>query len=132
MEENKFQEVLDFISNFNQAPCVEEMFMGGGCFWFANILKQRFHERGYIVEFYHDAVEGHFLAAFLKQNESYWDDKYTLFDIRGDVTDQYNIDDLDNLWQLSKDDPNYYLRLMRDCYDIVPSQHETSMWWYPA
>lgn len=131
MGEHMYQEVLDFIANFNQSEEVQDLFMNSCCLWFATILNDRFDERGdYLVEIFHEPVEGHFVAGMVKKVDGKWQDEYSFFDVRGDVTNLYDYDQLDNMWVLRREDPDYYLRLMRDCYDFVPGKQD--IYYYPV
>lgn len=57
------QDVVDFVKHFKGS---EEVFLNGCCYWFARILQDRFHEHGYLVDIFHDPIEGHFLARFIE------------------------------------------------------------------
>lgn len=124
------QDVIDFISHFKGA---EETFLHGCCYWFAWILKERFNEHGYLVEIYHEPIEGHFVAMFIREPDCEWfkhvgnhDKEYRFFDIRGDVTDLYNEDDLENVWVLQHTDERRWGRLMCDCREFIQPED------YPA
>ena len=117
------KEVLDFISRFKGA---EETFLSGCCYWFAYILKERFHEHGYLVDIFHDPVEGHFVARFIpdcKYNLLNPDAKVYFFDIRGNVTDLYNEEQLENIWLMSFNEPFRYGRLMCDCREFIEPEN---------
>lgn len=113
------QEVLDFISHFKGA---ENTFLHGCCYWFAWILQERFDGRGYVVSIFHEPVAGHFIAGFLEDTEYINADlKIKFFDVRGDVTDLYNEDDLESVFVLGQTDERRLGRLMCDCkYFISP------------
>ena len=89
--------VLDFIRNFKGS---EDTFLNGCCYWFAHILKSRF--RGLT---YYDQIGGHFIH---KIGSNY-------YDIRGDVTEEYQ-DKVLVCWDTyPKEDPTHYKRIVRDC-----------------
>ena len=74
--------IIKFIDNFksyDSSNVLENTFLGGYCYYFAVILKERF--KGDIL---YDPIEGHFL--FYHKNE--------LYDIRGCVTSIYDIHNL--------------------------------------
>lgn len=118
MSDNPNQEVLDFIAHFKEA---EHTFLHGCCWWFAYILQERFSDNGYLVDIFHEPVEGHFVARFIR-DDSDPDAKAYFFDVRGDVTDLYSGKDLENMWLMSIHEERRYGRLMRDCkYFIEPA-----------
>ena len=125
------QDVVDFIKHFKGS---EEVFLNGCCYWFARILQDRFHEHGYLVDIYHDPVEGHFLARFIEDSGYKWMHPETyhnppevhFFDIRGDVTELYNEDDLENLWLMEQNEERRWGRLMCDCREFILPEN------YPA
>lgn len=113
------KEVLDFIANFKGS---EDVFLHGCCYWFAHILEERFNDRGYMVDIFHDPIEGHFIARFIedfKYNKPNPDTKIHFFDIRGDVTDLYNEEDLENVWVMQNIEEKRWGRLMCDCRDFI-------------
>lgn len=98
------------------------MFLHGCCYWFAWILSERFSGHGYLVDIFHDPIEGHFLARFIY--DAYTeppdgDAKAHFFDIRGDVTNLYKEDDLENVWLMSMYEERRYGRLMCDCREFL-------------
>jgi len=96
-------DVLKFINRFtsgSKKAAVEECFTQGCCFWFAYILQRRFH--GTIV---YAQIDNHFGCLI-------WNHVY---DITGDVTDQYPWENWDIL---SQTDPLLYNRLIRDCVEF--------------
>jgi len=125
--ENNIKEVLDFIKHFNGA---EDVFLHGCCYWFAYILRERFHGHGYIVDIYHDPIEGHFVARFIENPNPYEpitpDVEVRFFDIRGDVTDKYKEDDLENVWIMQMTEERRWGRLMCDCREFIEPED------YPA
>lgn len=121
------EEVVRFIKNFHGA---EDVFLHGCCYWFAWILKERFHEHGYLVDIFHEPVEGHFVARFIENPDPYkpfgLSTDVRFFDIRGDVTDLYNEDDLENVWIMEKTEERRWRKLMCDCRDFISPDN------YPA
>ena len=114
MEVASTKEVLDFINHFKGASGT---FLNGCCYWFAWILQERFHEREWLVDIFHDPVEGHFVARFISTIPS--DTHVYLFDIRGDVTNLYSIDQLENVWLMQFTEERRWKNLMCDCRDFV-------------
>lgn len=115
------QEVLDFISHFKGA---EDTFLHGCCYWFAWILRERFNNHGFYVDIYHDPVEGHFVARFIEQNPDPYEPldpnaESRFFDIRGDVTNLYNEEELENLWVLELTENRRWGHLMCDCREFI-------------
>ena len=118
------QDVVDFIAHFKGA---EDVFLHGCCWWFARILQERFHEHGYLVDIFHEPIEGHFVARFIRDPGLKWMSPETyheppevkFFDVRGDVTDLYNEDDLENVWLMSLNEERRWGRLMCDCRDFI-------------
>lgn len=109
--------ILDFISHFKGA---EDTFLHGCCYWFAYILQDRFHDHGYLVDIFHDPIEGHFVARFIEDTGyPVKDDEVRFFDIRGDVTDKYNEGDLENVWLMSVHEERRWGKLMCDCREFV-------------
>ena len=121
------EEVVRFIKNFHGA---EDVFLHGCCYWFAWILKERFNGHGYLVDIYHEPIEGHFVARFI-QNPAPYESvgpsaDVRFFDIRGDVTDLYNEDDLENVWIMEKTEERRWGKLMCDCRNFISPDN------YPA
>lgn len=115
------KDVLDFIKHFNGA---EDVFLHGCCFWFAFILQERFDGHKYLVSIFHDPIEGHFVAGFLPDSDNISSEKVRYFDIRGEVTDLYNEDDLESIYWMSINEERRYGRLMCDCkYFIEPEDY---------
>ena len=121
-EYDKWSVVSNFISNFKGS---EDTFLHGCCYWFANILKTRFDDDGFLVDIYHEPVEGHFIAGFVpvKTDENTVDEE-RFFDIRGDVTSQYQNQYLESMWLMWLDDRKRYKKLMNDCRDFLPPDVE--------
>lgn len=124
------KDVIDFISHFKGA---EDTFLHGCCYWFAWILKERFHEHGYLVDIFHEPVEGHFVARFIRDPGTKWMSPETnyynevrFFDIRGDVTNLYNEDNLENMWIMEQTEERRWGRLLCDCkYFLSPDDYPT-------
>lgn len=118
------KEVLDFISHFKGA---EDTFLHGCCYWFAWILKERFDGHDYYVTIFHDPIEGHFIARFVINPALRWMHPETyyepldvhFFDIRGDVTEMYNEEDLENMWVMEQFEERRWGRLMCDCREFI-------------
>lgn len=125
------QDVINFISHFKGA---EDVFLHGCCYWFAWILQERFHEQGYLVDIFHEPIEGHFVARFIRDPGLKWmypeiyHDKpeVKFFDVRGDVTDLYNEDDLENMWVMQQTEERRWGRLLCDCkFFLSPDDYPT-------
>ena len=119
------QDVVDFIKHFKGS---EEVFLHGCCYWFAWILKERFDDCGYLVDIYHDPIEGHFVARFIRHDDYFEpitpDEDIRFFDVRGDVTDLYNEEQLENMWVMSRAEERRYGRLICDCkYFLEPDNY---------
>ena len=122
------KDVLDFIDHFKGS---ENVFLNGCCYWFAKILELRFNDDGYLVDIFHDPIENHFIARFIKM--PMWEyegsngmkraDDIRFFDIRGDVTDLYNEEGLENVWILEKTDERRWGKLMCDCRDFIDPEN---------
>lgn len=113
--------VIDFIKHFSNA---EDVFLHGCCYWFAQILVDRFDGKGYLVDIFYEPVEGHYIAGFfpmrIRQNV---DDDVRYFDIRGDVTDEYKDKALENMWLIQRSDHKRYTKLMCDCRDFIDPEN---------
>ncbi len=94
------EEILHFIAAFKQA---QTTFTTGCCYWFANILNQRFGG-----ETMYANIENHWVQRIGGR----------LYDVTGDVTEQYQIVVPWNEWQ--RREPGVTQRLFRDCIDILP------------
>lgn len=99
--ETLHQTILNFIDRFHGS---ENVFLHGCCYWFAEILTQRFEN--YKPVMLHEPVEGHFVT---KINTN-------LYDVRGDVTDLYAGHTLDDVAEMGHSE---YAHLMRDCRDFI-------------
>ncbi len=98
--------VIQFIGHFNGS---EDVFLHGCCYWFAEILEQRFFVESKAAIKY-EPVEGHFVTEI--------DGK--LYDVRGDVTEMYSgkvLYDLDEM-RRDKNGHRQYWKLMRECRDF--------------
>lgn len=74
------QPVLDFINHFHKSSPTDEItkiFTEGCCYWFAHILHSRFPNSVIM----YDPVINHFVTKIDER----------LYDITGDVTEQYNV-----------------------------------------
>lgn len=88
------EEVLDFIKR--RFP-IDNNWCNGNCYWFAYILKGRFHG-----QIYYETVNNHFITKI--------DNKF--YDWHGEYQPQYEI----YLWEEYIDIDNLdFLRLFRDC-----------------
>lgn len=97
------EEILYFIHQFRHA---ERTFTDGCCYWFAYIMQARFGaDILYLIE------EGHFVARI----------KYRLYDVTGDVTDQYSHRPMMTLEQIKALDELWYDRIVRDCIKKLSS-----------
>lgn len=93
--------IIGFINRFtdnNQNTAVIEKFQCGCCYWFAEILYERFFDEGTGIVY--DVVANHFATKIHGR----------VYDITGDVTDQYNFVD----WNYY-DDTRHKDRIYRDC-----------------
>lgn len=98
---NKTEDVLRFISRFTdngKRSEVLETFKYGCCYWFAQVLCERFK-----AKMMYDPVQNHFAAAI--------DDR--LYDISGDVTDDMNA----VVWNDYDDEPHKQ-RIIKYCVDF--------------
>ena len=95
--------VLNFINRFKclHQKQIEESFLYGNCWYFSVILSSRFVSSVIMYE----PIENHFLILI--------DDN--LYDIRGNVTELYNIDKLIVWNEYELIDKLHYDRIVRDC-----------------
>lgn len=98
------REILDFIKRFEAGT---DMFLHGGCYWFAHILSERFWLTGDVAILY-EPVEGHFITRI--------GGRY--YDARGDVSDLYRGFTLYSLSDMQQENSALYRHLMRDCRDF--------------
>ena len=111
------REILDFISNFKGA---EDTFLHGCCYWFAFILKERFHDRGYLVDIFYEPVEGHFVSRFIVDSpDPSINNEVRFFDIRGDVSNFYHEENLENMWLMKMNHEKRWAKLICDCKDFI-------------
>lgn len=97
MTEQYRREILDFISEFRGS---EDVFLNNCCYWFAFILQARF-----AAEIFYMPIPGHFVSKIGGD----------LYDVSGDVTEQYASEPM-IAWSKMRDyDRNVYDRVMRDC-----------------
>lgn len=55
------EEVTQFIFNFtNRDETIEDFFLNGRCYWFAEMLKKRFADR--LPKIWYDSLDNHFLV----------------------------------------------------------------------
>lgn len=90
--------VTDFISRFHEYKEIDDVFTNGCCYWFAFILVERF--KNYNAQLVYDQVVNHFGAQIGN----------CVYDITGDVTNQYNWEE----WR-TLDDVLLVSRINRDC-----------------
>ena len=95
------KDVDGFISRFHEQPSTSDTFLFGCCYWFADMLCRRFPNKDPAVMY--DEVANHFGARLNGR----------VFDISGDVTDQYD-------WQVWDQLPDLALRsrIIRDCINF--------------
>ena len=100
------EEVVKFIENFKKLHKkeLEEVFTCGNCYWFALILKERFHGTLYYLP-----VENHFLCRIYKK----------FYDIKGlyvlTTAQRKNI----KWWEgVKKEDRFVYDSIVRDCINL--------------
>lgn len=93
--EMKEEEVLDFIYKFNTS---RSLFQYGMCYWFAFILKERFHG-----QIYYHSIDNHFVTMI----------KGTLYDSIGKVND-YGFEPWE---EYKKKDELETKRIIRDCIE---------------
>lgn len=91
------KEILDFIEQFKDGT---EMFTCGLCYWFAFILQERFG--GNMM---YEPVINHFVQEIGGR----------LYDVTGDVTEQYTTEYLMFWADMESYDASLYRRLLRDC-----------------
>lgn len=91
-------EVKTFLAHFHEYSDIEDVFTKGCCYWFAMILATRFEDDG--AEIVYDETANHFGTAI----------DGAVYDITGDVTDDYTWELWDDL-----DDELLRERIIRDC-----------------
>ena len=114
--ESNYKDVIDFIKHFKGA---EDVFLYGCCYWFASILQDRFNDRGYLADIFYEPIDGHFITRLISENNN----EIRFFDIRGDVTDKYDEEELENIWLTSMNDEKRYVKLMCDCRDFIDPEY---------
>lgn len=100
-------EVLRFISQFTRGgrrDQVIECFTTGCCYWFAHILVYRFMYESPMPELMHTVVDNHFGTKIGGR----------IYDITGDVTDQYEWEPWSNMLH----EPGRRARIERDCINF--------------
>lgn len=88
------KEILEFISRRFK---IDANWLNGNCYWFAYILISRFPS----LKIYYEPVIGHFVAG----------DGENFYDWTGEV----HYTNLISLYEIEKEDPLWYGRLIRDC-----------------
>lgn len=96
-------EVEKFINKFKYLASkeAEDLFLYGDCYYFSIILKERFSDA--IIKYL--MIDNHFLAEISGR----------LYDIRGDVTDIIEKNQMINWDALKEFDSLLYNRIVRDC-----------------
>lgn len=118
MGDKHVSEVLKFIEKFKDA---KDTFLNGCCYWFAWILKFRFDGCGWLVDIFHDPVEGHFVARFIEDITDTPDPEASVyfFDVRGNVTGMYEEEELENMDVMRHTEERRWARLMCMCKDMI-------------
>ncbi len=104
------EKILKFISRFHGS---EYVFLHGCCYWFADILEERFWSE-YRATIMYEPVEGHFITKIGNR----------FYDVRGDVTELYRGKPMYVLEELGNEEPKLYNRLMRDCRDFEEAKDD--------
>lgn len=94
---NHAYRIKEFIYGFRSC---EDVFLNGYCYWFAMILSQRFHG-----EIYYDCIDNHFVTMI----------NHRLYDVRGDITDDIDINRFKPWNYFLFYDPNLYRSVTRSC-----------------
>ena len=97
--------ILDFIKQFRDLGATD-CFSNGMCYWFAAILRMRFH--GEHCHMMYDEVANHFGCEINSRT----------YDITGDVTGKYN---WESWYNIEMRDRLLYNRILRDCKDKIPA-----------
>lgn len=101
------KEILNFIDTFKyyHKEEVEDLFLHGCCYWFADILERQFNG-----EKYYDPVAGHFISKI--ENHFY--------DIRGNIDKEYlgENDDLISWKEYQEIEPLDSSRCIKYCKDL--------------
>lgn len=104
-----YNDILNFISRFSDA---NKCFLHGCCYWFCNILFNRFvSDCNAVITVCYNQIEGHFVTKFYFPLVNIT----RVFDVRGDVTDLYNIDLFKSIDDILVEDKLLHDRLHRDC-----------------
>ncbi len=103
------EEILYFISHF-QNPGTIETFTHGCCYWFADILDNRFNAFEYESGIWYNSINNHF-ATMIFTNEG-----PKLFDITGElqITDEW-----ESWWNFMFKDSLLTERIINDCIDKI-------------
>lgn len=103
-----YNKVINFILKFKSAS---DCFLNDCCYWFSNILRMRFMScDDVVISIVYDQNKDHFLAKFYFP----FINITRLFDIRGDVTDLYDYENLKELYAIRREDNLLYDRLNSD------------------
>lgn len=106
---NTHELILDFIAQFHD-PSTVKCFSQGMCYWFAEILSQRFGDEE-PCDIVYDSVANHFGCMIGDY----------VYDITGDVSEQYNW----VIWNVyEREDPKHTARIYRDCIFKIPDGAE--------
>ena len=121
MGDERVGQVLKFISHFKGA---RETFLHGCCYWFAWILQERFNNRGWMVDIFHDPIEGHFVARFIEDLSNEPDEpdpeaRTYFFDISGNVSDIYKEEELESIDIMEITEERRWGRLMCACRELL-------------
>lgn len=95
-------EVMYFIHKFKELneSAIEDVFLHGNCYWFAQILIQRFPKQS---ELYYMEIDGHFITKICDR----------FYDISGEVTD---LQEVPTRWSVLKSvEPLRSDRIYRNC-----------------
>lgn len=95
-----------FINKFKRLhpSAADDLFLYGDCYYFAIILKERFPEA--IIKYL--VIDNHFVTEINGR----------LYDIRGDITDIVEIEQLINWSDMESCDELLYKRIVRDCINF--------------
>lgn len=103
----KHELVLDFCKQFRDLGA-ENCFSNGMCYWFADILRNRFNAEDVCVVY--APIDNHFAC---KINDR-------IYDVTGDVTDAYKWYN----WQMyASTDASHFRVIFRDCIMKYPTDH---------
>ena len=98
------EEILSFITHFSQyGKSVVDCFTTGNCYWFAQILNERFG-----VRIMYNPVEGHFACNLNGEH---------LYDITGRI-DTIMTGPWEDFYGLSVKDPTHFDRIYANCVEF--------------